>query len=120
MNGAADPRPFTAEGELWFASDRCSVTNSAETAKVAGARVLSTREEIISQIEQIAKEQKKALLPLTDDLVLSASGFDSLCIAILVARLDDKFGVDPFSTVEGQHLPVTLRDFIRLYEGARK
>jgi acyl carrier protein len=97
-------------------ADRCSVSNNIDEVKAAGAGPV--RQAIISQIEQIAKEQKKALHPLTDDLVLLDSGLDSLCLAILVARLDEKFGFDPFSTAEDEHLPVTLRDFIRLYEVA--
>ena len=45
---------------------------------------------VISLIEQIARDEKKALPPLTDDLVLLESGLDSLAIAILVARLESR------------------------------
>jgi hypothetical protein len=79
----------------------------------------SVREMIIYLIEQIAREQRRVLRPLTDDLVLLESGLDSLCLAILVARLEDRLGQDPFSTAGDDNLPVTLRDFIKLYEDAR-
>jgi hypothetical protein len=46
------------------------------------------------------------------------SGLDSLCIAIIVARLDDELGSDPFSSAEEGALPVTIGDFIRIYENA--
>jgi acyl carrier protein len=59
------------------------------------------------------------LAPLTDDLALLDSGLDSLCIAVVVSRLEDELGVDPFSAnVEGAQFPVTVGDFIHLYEGA--
>jgi hypothetical protein len=74
------------------------------------------RQVIISEMEKIAKDHDKAIKPLTDDLVLSESGFDSLCFAILVARLDDVLGYDPFSMAEEAYFPVTLGDFIALYQ----
>jgi acyl carrier protein len=79
------------------------------------------RERIISQIQQIAKERDKRTLPrLTDDLIVLESGLDSLELAILVARLEDELGVDPFSTADEVDFPVTFRDFVRLYENARQ
>ena len=61
---------------------------------------MSLRSKIISQFEQVAKEQNKQLVPLSDDLVLLDSGLDSLCFAIIVARLEDALGFDPFSAAE--------------------
>jgi len=66
----------------------------------------------------VAKDQRKKLAPLSDDLVLLESGLDSLCFAILVARLEDALGVDPFSAAEDAEFPVTLGDFIKFYEDA--
>jgi hypothetical protein len=77
---------------------------------------VSIRLTIFSQIEQIAAEQKIQIQPLRDDLPLAESGFDSLCFAILVARLEDKFGRDPFATSGDVVFPVTLGDFVRFYE----
>ncbi|PYN84079.1 MAG: acyl carrier protein [Candidatus Rokuibacteriota bacterium] len=81
---------------------------------------MSVRLSVISQVEQVAKEQKKKLAPLSDDLVLLDSGLDSLCFAIIVARLEDALGIDPFSTAEDAGFPVTLGDLIRFYEEAGK
>jgi len=81
---------------------------------------MSIRTTIASEFQQVAKEQKKALLPLSDDLVLLESGLDSLCFAILVARLEQRLGVDPFSAAEDVYFPVTLGDFIKFYEAAQK
>ena len=73
---------------------------------------------IMSEMQQIAQEQEKELAPLSDDLVLLDSGFDSLCFAVLVARLEDKLGVDPFTQSEDTTFPVTLGDLVRTYENA--
>jgi len=80
----------------------------------------SVRATIAAQFEQVAKEQKKILAPLSDDLVLLESGLDSLCFAIIVARLEDALGVDPFSAAEDAEFPVTVGDFVRFYEDAAK
>ena len=80
----------------------------------------SVRFTIISQIEQVAEEQKVKLPPLTDELVLLDSGLDSLGFAILVARLEDTLGFDPFTASDDVYFPVTLGDFIRVYENAAK
>jgi acyl carrier protein len=79
---------------------------------------MSVRPIILQHIVRIAEQQKKTLAPLADDLPLLESGLDSLCIAILVASLDDDFGVDPFDRDGDVPFPVTIGDFIALYEHA--
>ena len=79
---------------------------------------MSIRSDITALFEQVAKEQDKKLAPLSDDLGLLESGLDSLCFAIVVARLEDTLGLDPFSTAEDISFPVTVGDFITLYEHA--
>jgi hypothetical protein len=79
---------------------------------------MSVKQTIFSEMQQVAEEQKKRLLPLTDDLILLDSGLDSLGFAILVARLEDALGVDPFTASDGVYFPVTLGDFVRVYEHA--
>jgi acyl carrier protein len=71
-----------------------------------------------SEMVRVADSQKKQLAPLTDDLVLLNSGLDSLCFAILVASLEDKLGVDPFTERDDVQFPVTFGDFVRFYEAA--
>src|SRR3977135_584488 len=81
---------------------------------------MSVRSEVLSQFKQVAQEQTKKLAPLSDDLPLSESGLESLCVAIRVRRLEDALGVDPFTSTEQTDFPVTLADFIRFYEDAAK
>jgi acyl carrier protein len=77
-----------------------------------------TRSSVIRQFEGVAKEHNKVLARLSDDLPLLESGLDSLCFAVIVARLEDELGIDPFSADEFAEFPITLGDFIRLYENA--
>ena len=81
---------------------------------------MSVRLRIMSEIEKVAKENKRALAPLTDELVLLDSGLDSLCFAVLVARLEDELKVDPFTASEDVEFPITLGQFIASYENATK
>lgn len=76
---------------------------------------MSVRLKIISEMQRIAAEQQVTLPPLDDDLSLQETGFDSLGFAILVARLEDELGIDPF-TISGDAFPLTIGDFIRAYE----
>jgi acyl carrier protein len=77
---------------------------------------MSVRLRIISAMRQVAEEQKVTLPPLDDALSLHESGFDSLGFAILVARLEDDLGVDPFTISEDAAFPLTVGDFIKAYE----
>jgi acyl carrier protein len=81
---------------------------------------MSVRAAVISQILQIRENTKKEFPPLTDDLILVDSGLDSLAIAIIVARLEDTLGVDPFTEFDDAAPPVTLGEFIQFYENAAK
>lgn len=75
----------------------------------------------MEQMKEIAREHGKTLAPLTDDLALLDSGLDSLGFAVLVARLEDKLGIDPFTSAEDAMFPLTLGDFVKVYEnGARE
>ena len=80
---------------------------------------MSNRLTIIGQIERVAAEQKKALAPLIDDMPLLDSGLDSLCFAILVARLEDSTGIDPFTASADGRFPSTLGELIAFYDDAR-
>jgi acyl carrier protein len=81
---------------------------------------MSIRSTITTQFEQVAAEQDRKLAALTDDLKLMDCGLDSLSFAIIVARLEDTLGVDPFSSDQAIDFPVSFGDFVRLYEGFAK
>lgn len=81
---------------------------------------MTTKLTITSEIRRVAAEQKVELAPLSDDLNLLDSGLDSLCFAILVARLEDSLGVDPFTASDDVTFPVTLGELVRAYENAAR
>ena len=77
---------------------------------------MSVKLTIVEQMEQVAREHGKILAPLNDDLILADCGLDSLGFAVLVARLEDTLGLDPFTAAEDAFFPVTLGDFVKVYE----
>ncbi|HLI20242.1 MAG TPA: hypothetical protein VKV32_03935 [Stellaceae bacterium] len=78
---------------------------------------MTIRTTVMEVMAEVGKMHDRQLAPLSDSLPLLDSGLDSLCIAVLVALLDDRLGVDPFAAASGS-LPVTVGDFIALYENA--
>lgn len=79
---------------------------------------MSVRAQILEQFFQVAQEQNRSLVPLSDDVPLLNSGLDSLCLAVIVANLEDVLHVDPFSTNEDAEFPVTIGDFVGFYENS--
>ena len=81
-------------------------------------RDMPLRDQIFAVIQEVAQEQGLILSPLSGSLGLFESGLDSLGLAIIVMRLEDLFGVDPFEAAEYETFPTTIGDFVRLYESA--
>lgn len=81
---------------------------------------MSVRATIVSQFELVAVEQHRKLARLSDDMKLLESGLDSLSFALIVARLEDSLGIDPFDAGDDVKFPVTFGDFVSLYENHRK
>jgi acyl carrier protein len=77
---------------------------------------MSVRATVTTQFERVASEQKRKLARLSDDLKLLESGLDSLSFALIVARLEDELGFDPFDVDGDLKFPVTFGDFVKLYE----
>ena len=78
----------------------------------------NVQQTIYDQIKMVAKQNDKVLSSLTDDLLILELGLNSLCVAILVANLEDELGVDPFGSGDDVIVPVTLGDFVRVYQDA--
>jgi acyl carrier protein len=77
---------------------------------------MCVRLKIMEAIKLIAHEQEISLPPLDDDLSLNETGLDSLAFAILIARLEDDLGIDPFTISENATALLTVGDLIRAYE----
>lgn len=81
---------------------------------------MSVKSAVIDEIRRLAADNRTPTPDLTDDLVLLDSGLDSLAVAILVVRLEETLGFDPFAEPTDMAYPVTLGDFIRFYEQAER
>lgn len=79
---------------------------------------MSVRSMILEHFNRVALEQDKPITTFTDETTFQDSGLDSLCFAILVARLEDVLGVDPFLATDNLAFPATVGEFIGLYERA--
>lgn len=53
---------------------------------------------------------------LSTETVLLESGLDSLGFAIVVAKLEEDLGYDPFVLMDNPVYPKTLGEFISIYE----
>jgi len=81
---------------------------------------MEIKSEVVAQFTQVAREQGLELARLTDDLELIQSGLDSLSFAIIVARLENALGLDPFTASEDALFPITFGELVGLYESAAK
>jgi acyl carrier protein len=79
---------------------------------------MSVRAKIEQQMKAVSKQYGGRLALLRDDLLLVDSGLDSLALAVLVSRLEDELGVDPFAETSGDDFPETLGEFVQFYERA--
>ncbi len=74
------------------------------------------KEDIIRIIYEIAADSDLTIVSnLNDQTVLLESGLDSLGFAILVARLEEEYGLDPFMIMEEPIYPRTLIEFVSIY-----
>jgi acyl carrier protein len=76
----------------------------------------SVRSLIARELQLVALEHGRKLAPVTDELRLLEAGLDSLGLAVVVARLADALGIDPFACDTFIESPVTVGEFVRMYE----
>ena len=74
------------------------------------------RERITTAIQETADMRGNEVGVLVDETVLLESGLDSLGFAILVARLEEELGYDPFVLMDVPVYPRTLNEFIEIYQ----
>lgn len=74
------------------------------------------RERITTAIQETADMRGTEVGVLVDKTVLLESGLDSLGFAILVSRLEEELGYDPFVMMDVPVYPRTLREFVEIYQ----
>ncbi len=78
---------------------------------------MSANSRVVTAIREVAEEQGFELPALHDDLPLHEIGLDSLAFTVVMTRLEDDFGVDPFAGEAD--FPLTVGEFVRIYENDR-
>lgn len=77
----------------------------------------SIRQTIIETMAQVQADRGRALAtPQDSDSLTRTLGFDSLDLAVVVVRLEQQLGCDPFR--DGRPLVPTFGEFVALYEQA--
>lgn len=75
------------------------------------------KDKILVLMSEIAAENGVQLRQdITDATVLLDSGLDSLGFAILVARLEEEVGFDPFTLMDEPVYPQTLGELVAIYD----
>jgi hypothetical protein len=67
----------------------------------------------------LQEQGKSASTKLEEGSILLESGLDSLGFAILVTKLEDELGYDPFSLSETPYYPRTFGEFLSFYQKHR-
>lgn len=69
-------------------------------------------------MEEVAAQTGAELADFTPNTALHESGLDSLGLAMVIARLDERLGCSPFRDGTADGLPGTLAELIQLYRHA--
>jgi acyl carrier protein len=76
---------------------------------------MELRATILEQLEELFEEDEIPMPTIADDTVLLETDLDSLGFAVLVTRLEELLGFDPFSMLDEPVYPVTFKDFVDVY-----
>lgn len=75
------------------------------------------KNKILQIIHQVSDETGVTLVSdFNTETILLDSGLDSIGFAILVARLEEELGFDPFTMMDEPVYPRTFGEFIEIYE----
>lgn len=78
---------------------------------------MDIRQTILDTLGELLADNGVVLdAPLTDDALLLQTGLDSLGFAVLVVRLEDQLGYDPFMLMSEPVYPRTVGEFVAIYE----
>jgi len=107
---------------LFINSQKQATKNSSKFAEVRETMMLATedrtalRSKILAAFhEALEARQQHLSCELSDNAILLETGLDSLGFAILVVKLEEELGYDPFVMMKEQCYPRTLREFIDVY-----
>lgn len=76
---------------------------------------MSVHARVVSVVRETAEEQGFELPELRDDLPLHETGLDSLAFTVLLSKLEDAFGFDPFDLSRDMTFPTTFGELVGAY-----
>jgi acyl carrier protein len=97
------------------------MTASAESKPVLSTKGSSMLERkqiadaVLAQVAELLEEEKIPVADLTLQSGLLESGLDSLAFAVVLTRLEESLGFDPFLTLEDEVFPRTLGELVDVY-----
>lgn len=71
---------------------------------------------ILTTLINVLKEDGIDPPTVTDETILLQTGLDSLGFAVLVTRLEEQLGYDPFSLMKEAVYPKSFSEFVNLYQ----
>ncbi len=77
---------------------------------------MNIRTIILDELAELFEEDDLTVPEFQDDTLLLETDLDSLGFAVLVTRLEERLGYDPFSLMEEAVYPATLQEFVEVYE----
>ena len=96
---------------------RSSQNGNLKGPREASPSKASVCGEIVAVFEDVWRDQKGTKPPkLHDETVLLDTGLDSLGFAIIVTRLEEELGYDPFSVSNETFYPQTFKEFVQFYD----
>lgn len=112
--GVADAPEHSGRAKV---QDNVPVPPALPVRGVVPAGVDGIEETIRRAFEGVWNEQKDDAPPVLDqDTVLLNTGLDSLGFAVLITRLEEDLGYDPFSLSDEPFYPQTFGELVRFYE----
>jgi acyl carrier protein len=77
---------------------------------------MTIRSIILDELVALFEEDDLETPEFQDDTLLLDTDLDSLGFAVLVTRLEERLGYDPFSLMDEAVYPATLKEFVDVYE----
>lgn len=77
-------------------------------------------EVVVKVLREILEEKRSPFGDLSENRILRELGLDSLDWIIIVVKLEEAMGVDPFAEQKEYRIPVTVGDLIGFYEQGEK
>lgn len=71
---------------------------------------------ILEELTALFEEDDLEMPEFSDDTLLLETELDSLGFAVLVTRLEERLGYDPFSLMDEPVYPATFGEFVTVYE----